>query len=183
MCQTGQIPKDAAFWQQGMVEWGPISEIINFSALPSKKGDVRTHNAGGGIRWPKWAVIGLGAVILLIVLIVIGSGGSKFPTERVWASRLDGQKQQIFDKVHFVGTATGVKIDGTQEKGENEVVQFTIFWDGPIQKSGHTTIAMVYNAESKTVTEAQVIETTGMTKQQAVDSFLKGWEIGTALAQ
>jgi len=96
---------------------------------------------------------------------------------------LDTNKNAFFHKIHPVGTATSVKVHNVKSfwrvdnpKNLNDlqgfVVSYTIYWRGPIITDGYTKLASMYDGDIGRYTKSKVIETNGITNDDAMQGAL-----------
>lgn len=86
--------------------------------------------------------------------------------------------QGLFQSIHPVGSGvsvcvTDVTIDWKEGASKTSaegihryVVDYTLFWHGVVQRTGHTKLRLKYNAALKAVTAHELVETTGTTNQE-----------------
>ena len=97
--------------------------------------------------------------------------------------RLDAEKQNFFDQIHPIGTATSIKVHDVKTfwktnnpKKMDELVGFnvryTIYWEGPIQKDGYTKLTSNYDAEIGRFTAIDVLETNGLQNKDIANGAL-----------
>jgi hypothetical protein len=128
------------------------------------------------------AITGGGALILLVALVALCGGlfgwysPSPERTRRQVIAELDHilnrDRQRIFNSIHPIGQAQRIEVHDAQVvagRGGEPLLQFryTIFWKGPVTTDGFTTVVQLLSLESKRVVETQVVNTNGLTNQDA----------------
>ena len=97
-------------------------------------------------------------------------------------TRLNREKQTVFNSIHPIGTAKNIKVNDasvSQWKSEGgrripddilEIsVRFTLYWEGPIEKDGYTQIAATFNAEIHRFVSSKILSTNGVTNSDALN--------------
>ena len=146
-------------------------------------------------------MLAFGLVLICVILFFVSHWSHKpvsAPVEDVLTEELQAaftdNKQDLFNRIHPVGTATSVKVhdvsvvwkNGVRTNLEKDILQFTvrftIYWAGPITKDGYTKATQVFDEESNRWIGGQVISTNGVTntevKSGAINfgiGFLQGY--------
>jgi len=123
---------------------------------------------------------------VLIALFILGcskdSSNRNSPERAVQIAMVDlfnNEKQTIFDALHPIGKATGIKVHSVDVNWKtlspqswrdvNQIeVRATLYWDGPIQKNGYTKFRTVYDNESEVWLGSEIIATNGVTNDEAI---------------
>jgi len=112
--------------------------------------------------------------------------------EGQWRVVLFNARQEIFDGMHPVGSATDVRLHSLEIKWRNNVrtnrekdilgmaVRYTVFWDGPITKNGFTKLFSVYDAEVGRIIATDLLATNGVTTGDVAEGV--GMAIGLGLS-
>lgn len=94
-------------------------------------------------------------------------------------------KQKWFDHFHPIGKAKGVTVHHAERvntsHGRQVNARFTIHWSGPVTTDGFTKIHAIYDGESRRWVRAEVLETNGITNNQAFEGI--GVAIGALLSE
>lgn len=89
--------------------------------------------------------------------------------------------QSLFDLIHPAGEGVSVKVtdvdiewsDATSHRSASDIrkysVNYTLYWNGPIQKHGSTQMRLQYNTAIESVTAHEIIASSGVTKTDAKD--------------
>jgi len=101
--------------------------------------------------------------------------------EQRFESSLNTIKQDFFDAIHPVGTATSIKLNSTDSNPPYLDVRMTVFWEGPITKDGYTKVIFRFDSEVGRITELQVEDTNGMTKEDI--GYAAGAILGSLLQE
>ena len=143
----------------------------------------------------------LGLLLICVLLLLVSHWihrGVSAPIEDVLAEELQAaftdNKQELFNHIHPVGTATSVKVHDVSVEWKNGVrtnmekdllrftVRFTIYWQGPITKDGYTKATETYDEESERWIGGQVLSTNGVTNTEVTEGavnfgvgFLQGY--------
>jgi len=106
------------------------------------------------------------------------------------------QKQELFNGLHPIGQAKSVVVHAvvidqwTQGKATNNLddvgqatVRYTLYWEGPLEKSGYTKITQTYDTESRRWIKGSILATNGTTKSDlgAAMGFIGGVLLQEAL--
>ena len=178
-------------------------QFKNASVSLAKGADEEVHNLSKGIvGWFRRAINIKSAIAVGLLIVVLAIWGvsriTASPLEVVLAKKLEtafnANKQVMFNRIHPVGTATGVKVhevsvewkNGKPTNREKDVTQFTvrftIYWHGPIIKDGYTKATQTYDEESNCWVGGQILSTNGVTNTEVRDGaidfgigFLRGY--------
>jgi hypothetical protein len=103
---------------------------------------------------------------------------------------LDSDLQQVFNRIHPVGTAKSAQVHdvailwkrGVPSKRLDDVqtftVRYTLYWEGPVTKDGYTKISETYDAEIGRYTAGRILATNGITNRDASEAAL---DVGAAI--
>ncbi len=98
---------------------------------------------------------------------------------------LETEQQEIFDAIHPLGEATGLKVHAVEHHetntGDQVAIRLTLSWDGPITKEGFTKLILIYDMEAERYTDFQILATNGVTNEDAVTMLIglaKRWKSG-----
>lgn len=161
---------------QNRPEFDPRSIVINRSQ-PAKDSDD---------GWK--AFLGCGAILAIFLgLCFLGSFFlNSNPSDAMireqlvagWSRILNENPQRVFNAFHPVGTASHVEVHDVQPalgQGGQKLwaIRFTIFWRGPVQTDGYTTVVTYFDVDSKRNVGTEVLSTNGITNQQAGEFALE----------
>ena len=210
LAKSGVVGVGTQITAKGTVDWQPMSKVLPpfltqqsdgpppplpAVAMPTPPQSSVTTSTRSSKSF-KFVGLGCGGLMLLMVGIVAiamlaGGAGRQGRAEDVIASRantlLDSSKQQIFDSVHPVGTATAARVDRvTIDRWANDnptsrvkdvrqfTLDYTISWEGPLNKQGYTKFRQIWDMESGQCLNTLLLDTNGVTKGQI------GYAIGYA---
>ena len=112
---------------------------------------------------------------------------------QILENALNQNKQQIFDKLHPMGTAKSIKVHEVKIRWRNDTPsadmnnirgftsRYTLYWQSPLIDDGFTKLASTYDAESQRYTDTQVLATNGITNSDAAATL--GYGFGALLRQ
>jgi hypothetical protein len=173
--------------------------------------DARTTGKGAWVKglcgFKRQGIIAISILICVILVVAFQwshnstskrESTSSETIEDVLAEKIQtvfsSKKQDIFNVMHPVGTATRVKVHDVSVVWKNEnrtnlekdilqfTVRFTVYWQGPITTDGYTKATQTYDEESDRWIGGQVLSTNGITNTEvrsgAIDfgiGFLQGY--------
>lgn len=130
----------------------------------------------------------LTSALMMVAVICSGCSGntpsSSAPrAEDVIAAELqqvlNQSKQEVFNRLHPVGTATGAVVHDvaiTWKRGEATnrlqdvqafTVRYTIYWRGPVTQDGYTKVSETFDNETQRYTSGEILATNGITNRDA----------------
>jgi hypothetical protein len=101
--------------------------------------------------------------------------------------------EALFNAVHPAGNGISLQVTNAQIEWKDGsphtdfknihryALDYVLYWKGVVQPKGWTRLRLIYNAELKATTSNEVVETTGITKQDVGEmSFDIGFLLGRA---
>ncbi len=126
---------------------------------------------------------------IFVILVVLGirgcfSGASKEDKLKDYVGQgLNTNRQRLFQQFHPVGTAKYVKVNSIELNPTAVTVVCTIHWESPFISDGYTKVALRYDREVERWTRHTILETNGMSNEQADEiAFDVGFLIGRGVS-